>query len=219
MKNTELYDRVRAAPQEALRTIKGGRINGFTDINPMWRIQTLTELFGPCGFGWKYTLDKLWTESGANGEISAFANISLYIKINDDWSEAIPGTGGSAFVTREKNGLYTSDECYKMAVTDAISVACKSIGMAADIYWSEGRTKYDLKHVDPLVLCEDCGEPVRPFRKGGKVIKNVEEMVEGSKENYGKVLCIQCMRLRDESETENGSYANGLRHEDAGDRV
>jgi hypothetical protein len=30
-----------------------------------------------------------------------------------------------------------------MALTDAISVACKSLGMAADIYWESDRTKYD----------------------------------------------------------------------------
>ena len=30
-----------------------------------------------------------------------------------------------------------------MAETDALSVACKKLGMAADIYWSSDRTKYN----------------------------------------------------------------------------
>ena len=140
-------------------------------------------------------------QSWANGEIAAFANISLYIKLNGEWSEAIPGTGGSSLVSKEKGGLYTSDECYKMAVTDAISVACKSLGMAASIYWSQGRTKYDLKPVEDLPVCEECGNPVAPFRKGGEVVKTPEEMAEGAREKYGKVLCLQCMRKR-ENETD-----------------
>ena len=36
-----------------------------------------------------------------------------------------------------------SDEAYKMALTDAISIACKALGMAADVYFANDRTKYD----------------------------------------------------------------------------
>lgn len=143
MSNLAIYEATRQPPPEALKTIKGGRLSGYTDINPMWRIKTLTEQFGPCGIGWKYTITKQWLEEGANGEIAAFTNIDLYIKYKGEWSEAIPGTGGSAFVTKERSGLYTSDECFKMALTDAISVACKSLGVAADVYWNSDRTKYD----------------------------------------------------------------------------
>jgi hypothetical protein len=143
MDNLAIYNATRKPPQNALKTIKGGRLSGYTDINPMWRIKVLTEQFGPCGIGWKYIITKQWLEEGANGEIAAFTNIDLYIKWNGEWSEAIPGTGGSAFVAKERSGLYTSDECFKMALTDAISVACKSLGMAADIYWESDKTKYD----------------------------------------------------------------------------
>lgn len=109
----------------------------------MWRIKKLTELFGPCGIGWKYTIDKQWTETCSTGEIAAFVNISLYYKYDGQWSEAIIGTGGSSFVSAEKSGLHLSDECYKMALTDAISVACKALGVAADVYWNMDATKYD----------------------------------------------------------------------------
>lgn len=46
------------------------------------------------------------------------------------------------FVSLEKNGLHTSDECFKMALTDAISVACKALGIGADIYWERDTDKY-----------------------------------------------------------------------------
>jgi hypothetical protein len=144
-----IWNEVRSVPQEAQKKISGGRLNGKTDINPVWRLKTLTGMFGPCGVGWKYEINKLWTEKGEAGEIAAFVIINLYIKNNGGWSEAIPGIGGSMFVAKETKGLYTSDECYKMALTDAISVSCKALGIAADVYWSADSSKYDKPDAPP----------------------------------------------------------------------
>lgn len=143
--NLSLYNKVREVPKEAQKPIQGGRLSGKTDINPMWRIKTLTEQFGPVGIGWKYVIRKEWLETGANGETAAFVDIDLYYKHNGEWSEAIPGTGGSSFIAKEAKGLYTDDECFKKALTDAISVSCKALGIGADIYWSEDSTKYTEK--------------------------------------------------------------------------
>lgn len=142
METLNLYERFAPVPENAKREIRGGRLNGKTDINPMWRIKTLTEAFGPCGIGWGYEITRQWTEAGAKGEVAAFCNINLWIMVDGKKSEPIPGTGGSSFIASEKSGLYTSDECYKMALTDAISVACKALGIGADVYWSADSTKY-----------------------------------------------------------------------------
>jgi len=141
--NLAIYNAVRNPPKEALKEIQAGRLKGKSDINPMWRLKALTEQFGPCGIGWKYVITKQWLETGAKDEIAAFVNIELFIKVEGAWSDAIPGTGGSSFVANERNGLYTSDECFKMALTDAISVSCKALGFAADVYWNSDRSKYD----------------------------------------------------------------------------
>lgn len=143
MENMEIYTRVMETPKTALKAIAAGRLKGMSDINPMYRIQKLTETFGPCGFGWKYTITNKEIMEGANGEKIAIVDIDLYVKWNGEWSEAIPGTGGASFIANERNGAYTSDECYKMGLTDALSVACKALGIGADVYWSAGHTKYD----------------------------------------------------------------------------
>lgn len=143
--NLDIYNAVRSVPADAKKAIRGGRLNGKTDINPMWRIKTLTEHFGPCGIGWSYEITKQWLETGHGGEIAAFCNINLYVCVNGMWTRAIPGTGGSAFVASESKGLYTSDECFKMALTDALSVACKALGFGADVYWEADSTKYDVR--------------------------------------------------------------------------
>lgn len=136
MDNLKYYNSMKTVPEDAKKTIDGGRLNGFTDINPMWRIKALTETFGPVGVGWKTVIKEKRIEQGEGVEKKAFVDIDLYIKTDDGWSEPIPGTGGSTFVESNKNGAYTNDECFKMAYTDALSVACKMLGMGADVYWS-----------------------------------------------------------------------------------
>jgi hypothetical protein len=139
--NMTIYSAARECPSDALKKIEAGRLRGKSDINPMWRIKMLTELFGPCGIGWYYEITKQWLEQG-NDEVAAFCNIALYVKSEGEWSKPIMGTGGSSFVAKEKNGPYVSDECFKMALTDALSVACKALGFAADVYWQTDSTKY-----------------------------------------------------------------------------
>lgn len=143
MSNLEYYNRLKVVPPEALRIIQSGRLKGKSDINPMWRIKTMTENFGICGIGWKYVITKQWTETFGS-EVKAYCNIDLFIKVNGEWSDAIQGTGGSSEVTMERNGAYVSDECYKMALTDALSVAMKALGVAADVYFEKG--KYLIDH-------------------------------------------------------------------------
>lgn len=144
MENLAIYNNGRVVPETAKRTIQAGRTKGFTDINPMWRIKKLTELFGPCGIGWYYEPVKKWTET-VGQEICAFADIHLFVKVDGEWSKPIFGTGGSKLATVERSGVYVSDECYKMATTDALSVACKELGIGADVYWEKDTTKYDSK--------------------------------------------------------------------------
>lgn len=142
--NLKLYNDMRSVPKEAIKQIGAGRLKGMSDINPMWRIKKMTEAFGICGIGWKYTITKQWIET-VGPEVKAFCNIDVFIKQNGEWSDAIPGTGGSALASNERNGIYVNDECYKMALTDALSVAMKSLGMAADIYFNKDAdlgTKY-----------------------------------------------------------------------------
>lgn len=140
--NLSIYEKARSVPKEAIKEIKGGRLAGLSDINPMWRIKRLTEIFGPCGKGWYYEITDKRTETAGN-ETAMFITVSLYVKYGEEWSKPIVGVGGSKMVTMEKQGPYFSDEVEKMALTDALSVAMKSLGIAADIYFSKDRTKYD----------------------------------------------------------------------------
>lgn len=135
-KNLAIYEQARLVPESAIKPIVSGRLKGKSDINPVYRIKRMTEIFGPCGIGWRYEIVKQWLETYGN-EVKAFTHINLYIKWDGEWSEAIPGIGGAAFVSMESKGAYVSDECYKMSLTDALSVSMKALGIAADIYYSK----------------------------------------------------------------------------------
>lgn len=131
----DIYNSLARPPREALREIQAGKLKGKTDINPQWRYKAMTEAFGLAGLGWKYEVQKLWTEPGAGNEKLAFAQVAVFVKKDkDEWSEPIVGIGGSKLVAIEKGGAVSNDEGYKMAVTDAFSTALKMIGVAADIY-------------------------------------------------------------------------------------
>lgn len=162
--NMRVYEKVREVPKEALKAINGGRLKGMSDINPMWRIKMLTEMFGICGIGWKIEITDKRLENGGANEIVCFVDINLYVKADGEWSAPIPGMGGSSFVTAESSGrLYTSDECFKMAYTDAISVACKSLGFAADVYYANDRTKYTTQEEQPQAPQGSYGRPVTVY--------------------------------------------------------
>ena len=67
MNNLDIYEAGRAVPSEAQKSFNNGRFSG-TDINPMWRIKKLTELFGACGVGWYYDIisERAEEQDGAN---------------------------------------------------------------------------------------------------------------------------------------------------------
>ena len=145
--NMRLYERLRCVPSEAKKPIEDGRLKGSTNINTMWRLKHLTEVFGPCGFGWRYEIVNKYTQAASDTDVSAFVDVNLYVKDPEsgEWSAAIPGTGGNVYTRVERSGkLFVNDEAFKMALSDAISVAGKAIGLGADVYFEEDRSKYDL---------------------------------------------------------------------------
>jgi hypothetical protein len=166
------WNKMKTVPKERLKTIGAGRLKGKSDINPQWRYEILTEVFGVCGIGWKFTIDKQWIERYDNGEIASFANVSLYIKVDGEWSDPIPANGGSMFVANERNGPYVSDECYKMAITDALGTAAKMIGVASDIYQGIIDTKYAEKPEQPKA-------PEKPWLNKGEKMNAAIEYLKG----------------------------------------
>lgn len=212
MSNLEIWDKVKRPPKDALKTIKGGRLKGMTDINPQWRYKILTELFGPCGKRWGYEIKRLWLEPALD-EIVAFAEIVLwYYDSNNDSLKNIPGIGGSKFVAKESSGLRANDEAFKMAVTDALSVACKMLGIGADVYsgrWDgskyndpvEGLTPKQVEKITSLI--KETGADEAKFLKymGAESIEKITDFKKAmaalkAKQNKQKPTPEQIKKIR-----------------------
>lgn len=209
MDNLSMYNRWAQPPAEALKEFNNGRFKG-TDINPMWRIKVLTAEYGECGFGWYCNVNRMWKEeSPETNEIMVFCEVSLYVKRGEEWSKPIVGVGGNTFVASRKSGLQASDEAYKMAYTDALGIACKALGIGANVWWKSPDSKYmkaDMENqlspnrdsaktngtsvnqstVNPPV-CADCGCAIAPYGK-----RTAQEMAKAAKDKYQRVLCVTC---------------------------
>lgn len=189
MDNMDLYNRFREVPPEAKKTIQAGKLKGFTDVNPMWRIKKLTEAFGPCGHGWYTEITNKWIEKGGDGRAAAFVEINLYVKDGEEWSKPIIGVGGSMFTNIFKGSPETSDEAFKMAYTDAISIACKALGMGADVYFERDRTKYcvadEATEDKPKYAPEEQPESERATEEQ---VSKLNKYYEKNREAYAKVL-------------------------------
>ena len=200
------YNATAEVPREAKKPIGGGRLKGMTDINPMWRIKKLTEVFGPCGFGWWYRItEQQIARDEHTKQAAAFVNVELFVRDPEsgEVSQPIPGTGGAAFLAAEKSGIYLDDEAFKKATTDAISVAAKALGVGASVYWERDPDKYSSepaapkeKPKAPEYICECCGGVIAPYRDGAGKPVNLAKHAERSLEKYGKLLCLDCIAAR-----------------------
>ena len=198
MDKTYIYEQSREVPKNAQKNIDSGRLKGKTEINAMWRIKKLTELFGPAGIGWRFDPPVYEEKPGAKGEVMVHCSTALYIRLDEgqEWSAPIPGVGGSMLIALEKNGLRTDDDAYKKAYTDAQSVACKALGIGASVYWTADTTKYTAPPVEqPAPVCACCGKRITGIKsKDGKASLTAGQAADRSFKKYGRILCWECAR-------------------------
>lgn len=211
MENMYIYEQVRQVPEEAKKTIRGGRLSGMTDINPMWRIKKLTELFGPAGRGWWTENVKTRTEEGPNGERAVCVELDLVYIVDAEnklTSGPIHGVGGSMLIASETKGLRLDDEAWKKAYTDALSVACKALGIGADVYWSADSTKYTTgkRGDEPAYTCERCkGKITATTSKDGQTIPPAQ-LVQISRVRWnGGTFCAECQKALEKARKERES--------------
>ena len=188
-KNMRIYEEGRNVPPEAKKAFNNGKFSG-TDINPMWRIKKLTELFGPAGVGWYYEVISERSERLNDDTVIAVVDLNLYIKQDGEWSKPIYGTGGNQLVSKTSRGISTSDEGYKMALTDALSVACKALGIGADVYFDKDKTKYTMADGQ-----DKNRQPDAPARPSGTAKMADEKQIKYLCENASEEQCMKMMNM------------------------
>lgn len=103
-----------------------------------------------------------------------------------------------------------SDECFKMALTDAISVAAKAIGIGADVYWEKDKTKYTNPNTDDLpfeekkprkktvkeepIICSDCGAELTGYTGSNGKFYTARDQERYTVNSFGRTLCLDCWK-------------------------
>ena len=177
MDNMRYYNKSRTVPQDALKAFSNGRFSG-TDINPMWRIKILTEMFGPAGIGWYTEVLRQEVVPVDDGNLMVFVDINLYVREGDEWSKPIFGTGGNTLKLKGRG----DDEGFKKAYTDAMSIACKALGIGADVWYANDTTsKYSDKYVNEPTSSSDMasrGSAEAARAVGEQKLKAMEEQIK-----------------------------------------
>lgn len=128
---TDLWDRLgKTDPAQTKGFQRAGGFKG-TAIKPMWSYRRMTEEFGPCGAGWgvnEPTFQVVVTPE----ETLVFCTVSIWHGSRDN---IVFGVGGDKAMVKYKNGgIFTDDEAFKKAFTDATTNALKMIGVGADVH-------------------------------------------------------------------------------------
>lgn len=110
------------------------RAGGFrgTQIDPAWRLQMMTEVFGPVGKGWGFEQLE-WTI--AERMVFICARVWIADPVTGEKYYTGPQWGGTELVRKSRDGSERpDDESFKMSMTDAIGKCFLQLGLAADIY-------------------------------------------------------------------------------------
>lgn len=182
----ERYIKVSTPPSWALGKIKGGALNGKTDIRPQWRIEALTETYGLCGIGWYVEKPEIHIHEINGGEMSVSMVVALHVKDKEtkEWSAPIIGVGGDRVIKKDRNGLHIDEDAYKKCYTDALGKAAAMIGVGADIY-RNAPGKYEAEQETANTA------PAPKPQENPYTLKHLERMLEDrhiDPENFSKAM-------------------------------
>lgn len=140
--NMNLWDQVYKTDPGAT---KRAEVNGqkITSISGQHMIKRATEMFGPVGIGWGWSVAEERYDQGGpvrdkdgnviGSEIAHTIRIKLWYEMDGKRGE-IEQYGCTPFAYRSKWGVTTDTEAPKKSLTDAIKKALAMLGFSADIF-------------------------------------------------------------------------------------
>ena len=122
--NTALWDSVETTPPSKTKAITGKPYKG-TSPQPYYLIRKATEVFGPCGIGWGFTIIDERMEDGSPNVRVHIARVRVWYEWNGKRGE-VEHVGQTVFCGSNKNGPFTDEDAPKKSVTDALVKARRS---------------------------------------------------------------------------------------------
>lgn len=135
-----LWDELYPTDPKFVKRVPGGA--RLSSIDAMWRVQRMTETFGPIGYGWGYETEPYRIEQveivGKGGEIKTKS--AVFVRGRIWWTK--PEDPDKKYFTAWHTGgteidQFGMDDCVKSAETDAFGKAASWLGLAADVYMGQ----------------------------------------------------------------------------------
>ncbi|BBP60404.1 hypothetical protein [Pseudomonas sp. St316] len=148
MSNTRIWDQVDVTDPSATKNFTG--MGGFkgTAIKPTYLMHKATEVFGPCGEGWGWTvLEERFDEGGPlqaptkewpdapriNAKLHTL-KLELWYLGKDGQKCTVQHYGHTPFVHLQQGKIVTDWEAAKKSLTDAMGKCLQPLGFSADIH-------------------------------------------------------------------------------------
>jgi len=140
--NMSIWSQVEKTAPEATKSAK---VNGqqITSISGQHMIKRATEVFGPVGIGWGWTVAEERFDQGGEirndkGEMIGYEvghtiRVKLWFMQGDKRGE-VEQYGCTPFTYKSKWGVTTDTEAPKKSLTDAVKKALAMLGFSADIF-------------------------------------------------------------------------------------
>lgn len=148
MSNTRIWDQVDVTDPSATKNFTG--MGGFkgTAIKPTYLMHKATEVFGPCGEGWGWTVledryddgaplqapTKEWPDAPLINAKLHTLKVQLWYLGKDGQKCTVEQYGHTPFVYLQQGKILTDWEVAKKSLTDAIGKCLQPLGFAADIH-------------------------------------------------------------------------------------
>jgi hypothetical protein len=140
--NMRVWDALKTTDPKYTTKVSFGR--KFTAINAQWQLQRMTELFGPIGKGWGYTVNHS-VERITDEYVLAIADVAIWwlgepdpkaqqYPIGRPTHQFGPVRGMSPILEKGREGLRFDDDAGKKAMTDALTKGLSHLGLSADVF-------------------------------------------------------------------------------------
>ena len=146
--NMRIWDQVDTTDPSATKNFTG--MGGFkgTAIKPTYLMRKATEVFGPCGEGWGWTVleerfddgaplqcpTKEWPEAPLISAKLHTVKVELWYLGKSGQKCTVQHYGHTPFVLLQSGRIITDWEAAKKSLTDAIGKCLQPLGFAADIH-------------------------------------------------------------------------------------
>jgi hypothetical protein len=146
--NMRIWDQVDTTDPSATKNFTG--MGGFkgTAIKPTYLMRKATEIFGPCGEGWGWTVledrfdegaplsapTKEWPEAPLINAKLHTLKIQLWYLGKEGQKCTVEHYGHTPFVLLQQGKIITDWEAAKKSLTDAIGKCLQPLGFSADIH-------------------------------------------------------------------------------------